>query len=275
MSDQPNSQPNENAPHGESHGEGQQFSASAPQPGAPQHSAPQPAPSPFSAPQFGAPQPEFPGAQQPGTQHDGPQYGGAQHGDSQYGGPQNGAPQYGNSQNGAPQFGAPQYGAPQNGAPGYGAPQYGAPQGAFPGQPQPGYYGAPQQPHYGGPMPAGAPLQPQEEKTAAMWAHLSGIAWVAGLGFVGPLIVFFMYKDRSPFVRQESREAVNFQLTMLIATAAIFIIGTITSIIGIGLVILLFWWVAPLLGIIFAIIGGVRVNGGGTYRYPMSIRMVK
>lgn len=150
---------------------------------------------------------------------------------------------------------APPYGAPGQQVPPqqpYGAPQYGAP-----GQPQ---YGA----------PAGAPMTPQDEKQWAMLGHLGGI-----LMWLGPLIVYLMYKDRSAFVKQESKEALNFQILITIVFAGFMIIGSITRIIGIGLILLGFAWVPPLVGLIFAIIGAVRVNGGGSYRYPFNWRIIK
>lgn len=155
---------------------------------------------------------------------------------------------------------APPYGAPGQQAPPqqpYGAPQYGAP-----GQPQ---YGA----------PAGAPLSPQDEKQWAMFGHLGGIAWVLSLGWLGPLIVFLMYKDRSAFVKQESKEALNFQIFMTILFVGLLVVGTITSFILIGFLFLFLAFVPPLLGLIFGIVGGVRVNNGGSYRYPFNWRIIK
>lgn len=157
---------------------------------------------------------------------------------------------------------APPYGAPGQQVPPqqpYGAPQYGAP-----GQPQ---YGA----------PGGAPMTPQDEKQWAMFGHLGGILWVFGLGWLGPLIVFLMYKDRSPFVKQESKEALNFQLLMTIVGVGGSIVVGILTVITFGLASILYLIVAaaPVLGIIFGIVGGVRVNGGGSYRYPFNWRIIK
>ena len=55
-----------------------------------------------------------------------------------------------------------------------------------------------------------------------MLAHLLG----ALLGFLGPLIIWLVKKDDHPFVAEQSKEALNFQLTLLIwyvaATAIVF-----------------------------------------------------
>lgn len=229
---------------------------------------------PFSAPAGGA-VPSAPGQPafgsdasrdwsqpQPGQQGSAPfdqpaggQGGYAQPGYGQPGGQQHGAPQYGSSQYGSPQYGSPQYGSPQHGAPQYGAP----------GQPQ---------------YAAGAPMSPVDEKNAGMWGHLSGLSTIVTGGFggwIGPLIVYLIYKDRSAFARQESKEALNFGIFMTILVVGIWVLAVVLGIItfGIGSILGAFYWVPPLLQVIFSIIGGVRVNAGGSYRYPFNWRLVK
>ncbi|PSL39647.1 putative Tic20 family protein [Labedella gwakjiensis] len=209
----------------------------------------------------------------------------------------NGQPPYGGSQQpppppqqpyGAPQgqpgYSAPQgqpgYGAPQ-GQPGYGAPQgqpgYGAPQGGQPG------YGGPQQPYgqqpYGQPSGA-APLTPAEDKQWAMWSHFGGV-----LGFLPSLIIFLVFKDRGGFTKQESKEALNWQITWIIANIAVSIITTILSVSlifgggygygGISALLSFIAWLPYLANLVFSIIGGVKVNSGQAYRYPVNFRFIK
>jgi len=228
-----------------------------------------------SAPQFGAPQPDAaqhaPAAGEPAQPFSSPAPGAVPPATEPPAAPQFGAP--GQQPPAAPPYGAPggqvppqqPSGAPQPGQPGPGA--YGA------GHPGPGQYGAPGQPQYA----ADAPMTPQDEKQWAMLGHLGGIAWILYLGWLGPLIVFLMYKDRSAFVRQESKEALNFQLFMTILTVGGTIVISILTAITFGIAGLLYFLVGvpPLLGIIFAIIGAVRVNGGGSYRYPFNWRIIK
>lgn len=173
------------------------------------------------------------------------------------------AGQYG--QQGQP--GQPQYGAPgQQGQPGQ--PQYGAP-----GQPQ---YGAPGQPQYS----AATPMSPVDEKNAGMWGHLSGLSTIVTGGFggwIGPLIVFLIYKDRSAFARQESKEALNFGIFMTILAVGIMFVGLLLAIPTFGLLAFIsaFYWIPAVLQVIFSIIGAMRVNAGGSYRYPFNWRLVK
>ena len=112
------------------------------------------------------------------------------------------------------------------------------------------------------PTPA-APLTEAEDKQWASFAHFGGI-----LGFVPALIIWLVFKDRGPKTDVEGKEALNFQLTIVIA----YVVGSILTIVLIGGLILLIAWV---LSIIFSILGGIKVNAGGSYRYPFAIRFIK
>jgi hypothetical protein len=91
-----------------------------------------------------------------------------------------------------------------------------------------------------------------DERTQAMLAHLSIII----LWFIGPLIFWMIGKEKSAFIDDQGKEALNFAIT-----------GTIAGILTCGL-----GWLAMY---VFAIIGGLAANKGETYRYPFSWRVVK
>ena len=164
-----------------------------------------------------------------------------------------------------PMPGQPGYGAP--GQPGYGAPG----QPGFGGPGQPGY-GAPGQP--GGYQQAyGAAVSPADER---LWATLSHVASpvaafisVGTLGWAAPLIIFLVYKDRSRFIREQAAEALNFQITLLVAYLVVLVITIITF--GLGA---LLFFVPLILSIVFGIIAALATNRGESYRYPMNIRLV-
>ncbi|MBW8732612.1 MAG: DUF4870 domain-containing protein, partial [Terrabacter sp.] len=63
-----------------------------------------------------------------------------------------------------------------------------------------------------------------EDRTVAILAHLSAIiAAVVSAGWLsilGPLVVWFVYKDKSLFVRQAAAGAFNFNLTIWVAVVA-------------------------------------------------------
>lgn len=117
----------------------------------------------------------------------------------------------------------------------------------------------------------------QEEKQWAMFAHLSallGLFTIIG-AIVGPLVVWLVKKDTMPFVDDQGKEALNFNITVMIVGTALWIIGTLLLVILIGF---LFYFAAILLGIawlVFAIIGAVKASNGETYRYPLTLRLIK
>lgn len=109
---------------------------------------------------------------------------------------------------------------------------------------------------------ASTPLT-QDEKTMGMLCHLLAIL----CGFLGPLILWLVKKNESPFVDDQGKEALNFQITVLIAA---FVAG-LSLFICIGVVLL------PAVGIanlVFCIIAAVEANKGNKYRYPFCIRLI-
>jgi uncharacterized Tic20 family protein len=108
------------------------------------------------------------------------------------------------------------------------------------------------------------PMSPSDEKLWATLVHIGGI-------FFGPipaLIGYLVLKDRGPFVRAHTQTALNFQITMLIAT----FVGIITSFILIGFLVLM---AVGVVIIVFSIIAAVKANKGEYYLYPMTIPFIK
>ncbi|WP_029146150.1 DUF4870 domain-containing protein [Microbacterium luticocti] len=148
-----------------------------------------------------------------------------------------------------------------------------------PGAQQP--YGQPgaQQPYAQPPQYAApaAPLSAESDKQAAMWAHIGGI-----IGFLPSLIIWLLLKDRGPRTNVEAKEALNWQITFTIIMIGLsIVIGIINGVMwATGM-----WAIPPLLSlipwawwvvnVIFSIMGGVKVNGGGSYRYPFNFRFIK
>jgi uncharacterized Tic20 family protein len=99
-----------------------------------------------------------------------------------------------------------------------------------------------------------------------MLSHLGGII----LGVIAPLIVWAMYKDRDEFLKDQSTEALNFQITVLFALVGSWILTVVTFGILSFLPLLVFVGNA-----VFCIIGGMAANRGEGYRYPVAVRLVK
>jgi uncharacterized Tic20 family protein len=112
-----------------------------------------------------------------------------------------------------------------------------------------------------------------------MWSMLSnllgGLAafFVSPLGWLPPLVIFLIFRERSAFVRKQSAESLNFQLTNLIVVGGVFTLGIgLVILIPVGVVAAVVWLV---LFIVWVILASVRTSKGVAYRYPINIRMVK
>ena len=109
-----------------------------------------------------------------------------------------------------------------------------------------------------------------EARQWAMFAHLSSLAGlIIPFGnFVGPLVVWMMKKDAMPFVDDQGKESLNFQITVLIAA----LIAGATFCIGIGIILLP---IVAIGAIVLAIMAGLKANEGVAYRYPFTLRLIK
>lgn len=108
----------------------------------------------------------------------------------------------------------------------------------------------------------GPPATP-DDKTMGLLAHLLGII----LGPIGPLIIWLMKKDTSPFVNDQGKEALNFQITLAIGYVA----GIILSFFCIGFLVLPVVFIASL---VFSILAALQAKDGIAYRYPFALRLI-
>ena len=108
------------------------------------------------------------------------------------------------------------------------------------------------------------------EKMVATFSHLGIVAGtIVPFGSVLlPLILWLVYKDKSEYVAYHAKEALNFQLTMLIGFVASAIL--IFVVIGIPLLIVL-----AIVDLVFCIIAAMRPNEGERYSYPYAFRFIK
>ncbi|MDQ1393737.1 MAG: uncharacterized protein QOF30_2714 [Acidimicrobiaceae bacterium] len=148
--------------------------------------------------------------------------------------------------------------------PGYGAPPP-------PNYPPPGGYGGPPPGGYGGPPPgygapggynAGPPTS--DDRTWALLSHLSYFV----LSIIGPIIIMVTKGKESAFVRDQAVEALNFHITLAIASVISFIL--IFVIVGIFLLAAVI-----IAGAVLAIMGAIAAYNGTAYRYPLTLRLVK
>ncbi|MGZ8467018.1 MAG: DUF4870 domain-containing protein [Candidatus Binatia bacterium] len=105
-----------------------------------------------------------------------------------------------------------------------------------------------------------------DDRSWGMMAHLSALVAMAlgGMAFLGPLIIWLVKKEQSAFVADQAKEALNFQLSALIAALV-----CAATVIGIPLA-----FVVMIASIIYSIIAGIEANKGILYRYPYTFRMI-
>jgi uncharacterized Tic20 family protein len=145
-----------------------------------------------------------------------------------------------------------------------------------------------------------------EDRTWAMWCHLSSLAWILLLLFaiplpfvianlIGPLICWLAKKDDSAFIDAHGRESLNFQISMtlygfifigLLIVVAFFLLlsGVLAADSGnvLGFIITGFGFIGLLIiGVLFgvfqlalAIYAGIKAKQGQMYRYPLTLRFL-
>jgi uncharacterized Tic20 family protein len=118
--------------------------------------------------------------------------------------------------------------------------------------------------------PLASPLTADKERRWMMLAHLGGL-----LSFVGPLIVWLVFRDRSDAVDREAKEALNAQITYAAAAVVLYIVGGVLAIVLVGFVFIIAASLVQLAAMVFAIVGALRTSASGGYRYPLTVRLVK
>lgn len=152
---------------------------------------------------------------------------------------------------------------------------YGQPHGAYPA-PQPGQYD--QSWGYGPPgVPSGPPAGAREDTTWALFAYVGTIV----VGFLAPLVIYFVKRRDSPFTRFHAAQVLNFELTLLIQLLGVAAVCAVPAI--------LFenpWFLIPIAvpylhaifgQMIFLILGAVKAGKGEYYRFPafFCFRMIR
>jgi uncharacterized protein len=108
-----------------------------------------------------------------------------------------------------------------------------------------------------------------DDRQWGMFAHLAALAgfFIPFGNLIGPLVIWQIKKNEMPFVDDQGKESLNFQITV---TLALFV-SVLLMVIAIGFLLV------PIVGIaalILTIIGAIRANNGERYRYPFAIRLI-
>jgi len=117
---------------------------------------------------------------------------------------------------------------------------------------------------------SGSPVVTSEDdRLWGMLAHLSAFSmYLTGIGlFLGPLIVYLAKKEKSPFVADQAKEALNFSISYLIYHIVAFFLW----IVFIGIIIS---WSLVVFHVVFMIVAGIKAKDGVVYRYPLTLRFL-
>ena len=118
------------------------------------------------------------------------------------------------------------------------------------------------------PVRSGVALSGREERQWSVLAHLGGIlSWWPILGLLPSLIIWAVYHKRGAYVADQSREALNFQISVLIAWIVAAIISHVPLLPSLTLLVYAF-------SLIFSIVAAISANRGEWYRYPLTFRFV-
>ena len=103
-----------------------------------------------------------------------------------------------------------------------------------------------------------------------MLCHLAALAgFLIPFGsIVGPLIIWLIKKDEFPFVDEQGKESLNFQISVAIYG----IVSAILIIVFIGIILLVALIIAD---VVLVVVASIKTNKGESYRYPLTIRLIK
>lgn len=101
------------------------------------------------------------------------------------------------------------------------------------------------------------------DKNIAVLTHIGGIFF----SFVPALIVWLLKKDDSAYLGAQAREALNFQITMIIAYMAAGVLAWVL----IGFLLYPILW---LVNLVLCIMAAINVSKGEDYQYPFALRLI-
>ena len=118
---------------------------------------------------------------------------------------------------------------------------------------------------------ASGPAPTESERTWGMLAHLSALAGlvVPLVGIVlGPLAVWLVKREESEFVAGHAKEALNFNISVLLGALACMLLMLVFIGFLLGTALFIAW-------LVMTLIAAIKASEGHPYRYPFSLRLVK
>ncbi len=102
-----------------------------------------------------------------------------------------------------------------------------------------------------------------DEKTIGMLCHITGL-----ISIIGPIIVWLLKKDDSAFIDANGKQAINFQISIIIYTIG----SVILMIVGIGFVLI---FAVGIFAFIMIVIASIKAANGEIFQYPLTLQLLK
>lgn len=109
----------------------------------------------------------------------------------------------------------------------------------------------------------------ETQRNLAVGCHLLGfLGLVLPLGnILGPLVLWLLKREGNPFVDDQGREAVNFQITVTLAA----LVSAALMMVLIGFVLL---FALAVYWLVVTIVAALHASRGEAYRYPLTLRLI-
>ena len=114
------------------------------------------------------------------------------------------------------------------------------------------------------------PAVSKDSRNLGMLCHLLAFsAFFTGVGSIlGPLIIWLMKKDQDPYVDEQGKESLNFQISIMIY-------GIVSAILIFAVIGVLLVFIVAIAWFVLTIVGTVKASKGEHWRYPLTIRLIK
>jgi uncharacterized Tic20 family protein len=115
------------------------------------------------------------------------------------------------------------------------------------------------------------PPENKEARTMGMLCHLLALCGLLGVPFghiIGPLVIWLIKREESPFIDACGKEALNFQISMTLYI----IVSALLAFVIIGFILLP---AILLINLVLTIIASIKASEGTFYQYPLTIRFIR
>jgi len=116
----------------------------------------------------------------------------------------------------------------------------------------------------------------KDDRLWGMFCHLGGLSSyltaLPGVNIIVPLILWNLKKDGRPFVDDQGKESMNFQISVLLYLIVTVAAGILLGLSSLGMIVIPVLMAAH---VVLTIYGAIQASRGDTFRYPLTVRLIK